>query len=136
MSTLSGSAGAGEIVPEIVKFWPGIRVAPVAGLENSIEPVEVEVKLVAVDDVVVLVVVDGLAVVVVSVLVEAALMEADDVMVWVFVFIARRIRLAPTSNTTRIKAAFGAIDPPAISIAGDMKAPLIVKDWLARKGLP
>jgi hypothetical protein len=128
MSTLSGGAGVGVIVPEMVMFWPGIRVAPTVGLENVIEPVDVEVRRVAVDDVVVLVVVDGRAVVVVTGPVERALTEADDDTVWVFVFIARRTRLAPTSSTTRNTATFSATDPSAIPIAGDTKAPLIVKD--------
>ncbi len=132
MTTLSGPVGAGVMVPEIVSVWPEDTVAPAAGLENAIEPEDVDVRLVVVGDVVVLLDVEGGAVE------ELMLDVVEDVVVLleagggtveelIFASTEKTIRLTPTSNTTEIRTTLLAFDPCGIPVACDLLTKLIVK---------
>ncbi len=105
MRTLSGSVGLGLIVPEIVKFWPGIHAVPAAGLENVIVPLDVLEALPVVDA-------EGVVSVgmleIVVVVEDVVVMGGGVVVVLVLVSIAKIPKASTTRSTTAV-ATIGAI---------------------------
>jgi hypothetical protein len=129
------------MVPETVRVWPEDTVAPAAGLVNVIEPEDVEVWVVAVDEVVVLAVVeeavvllaadDDTVVELILVVVDkaAVLLAADDGMVveLILASIEKTSMLKPTSNSTAIRTTLLAFNPRVVPVAREFPARLIVK---------
>jgi hypothetical protein len=141
MTTLSGAVGAGVIAPAIVRVCPVLTVAPAGGLENTIEPDDVDMELVVVDDVVALPVVeddvvlfaveDGRVVELVMVIVEDEVLllavDGGSGVELIFWSIEKTPRLPPTSNTTAIRTTLLAFDPCIVPVAIVLPARPIVK---------